>query len=87
MMNRDVGDIFLNFIPGYKLRPYCGLDVTHVVSEDNLELEGISYPNWERWEIKIMGLVYLNCYSCQIGIVSREVALGEKERVEKPSTG
>ena len=37
MMDRDVGEIFLNFVPRYKFRPCCGLDVTHVMSEDNLE--------------------------------------------------
>ena len=47
MADRNMGEIFLNFIMGKELRPYCGGDITHTRSGDNLEWEGISQSNWE----------------------------------------
>eukprot|EP00978_Attheya_sp_CCMP212_P036262 scaffold163017_cov34-Attheya_sp.AAC.2 len=55
MMDQDLGEMFLNFMLDPKIRPYAGVDLTHVA-----EAMGVSLPKgkkrlFERWERCLMG--------------------------------
>jgi hypothetical protein len=47
----DVGEMFLNFILGEEVRPYSGVDVSHVrLTDDNLKRANGPPDWWSRVE-------------------------------------
>lgn len=59
MADRDVGEMFLNFMLGEEVRKCCGVDITLVRSTDpgDADWEKGRPKNWEHWERDMMGLV------------------------------
>ena len=47
MYGRYVREMFLNLILGKKVMPYCGVDITHMRSEDHQEWDESRQYTWE----------------------------------------
>jgi hypothetical protein len=93
----DIGEMFLNFILGEELRPYSGVDVTHIWTQHSDlphhepgPLEDI--PDWERERIRAwerfcrnwMGMVDSPQRSCQMMIIAKEIAFGDRRQQSNP---
>ena len=52
MEDWDIREMLLNFMMSKEVRPYCRLDISKVLTEE--EREGGVIGRWERWERKIM---------------------------------
>ena len=56
MEDRDIGEIFLNFMLSKEVRPYCGVDISNYRIEKGWER---GRPGgWDIWEREMMGLTY-----------------------------
>jgi hypothetical protein len=93
----DMGEMFLNFILGKKLRPYSGVDVTHIRTTkadlQHFEPEPLTdIPDWEkerlraweRWGRNWMGMIDSPGRSVQLIIVAKELVLGDRRREDNP---
>ena len=74
----DVGEMFLNWWLGTELRPYAGVDVTHVREA------GETGRTWERWVRNFMGLRDSPFRSLQMMIMAKFVAYGDRTDEENP---
>ena len=74
----DVGEMFLNWWLGESLRPYAGVDVTHV--RDGRE-QGRC---WERWVRNFMGLKDSPFRSLQMMIMAKFIAYGDRTDESNP---
>ena len=52
MDDRDMGEMFLKLMTGNEVRPYYGLDITNISSENHQEWEDSRKSNWVLWKIK-----------------------------------
>jgi hypothetical protein len=92
-----IGEMFLNFILGEELRPYSGVDVTHIRTQrsdlqhhEPWPLEDIQ--DWERERIRVwerfcrnwMGMVDSPQRSCQMMIKAKEIAFGDRRQRSNP---
>ena len=95
--DQDVSEIFPNFILGEALRPYSGVDVTHVRTRKSdlphhlpapltrlpdWETDPSRQKTWERWTQNWMGLRDSPYRSIQMALVAREVAYGDRRNKE-----
>ena len=93
----DVGEMFPNFILGEQLRPYSGVDVTHIRTrpedlphhlpsplEKFPEWEERRTRTWERWTRNWMGLKDSPYRSIQMAIVAKLVSYGDKDDPRNP---
>lgn len=74
----DVGEMFLNWWLGEKLRPYAGVDVTHV------KQAGEKGKCWERWVRNFMGLRDSPFRSLQMMIMAKFLAYGDRTDEDNP---
>eukprot|EP00956_Cyclotella_meneghiniana_P004556 scaffold5607_cov45-Cyclotella_meneghiniana.AAC.4 len=93
----DVGEMFLNFILGEELRPYSGVDITHLrTRQDDLqhhlpdpltaipEWEKGRAKCWERWVRNWMGLRDSPGRSGQMMVIAKEMAYGDRRDPSNP---
>ena len=87
----DVGEMFPNFILGEQLRPYSGVDVTHIKTREEDLLHHLPEPlttmpdwekkrtrKWERWTRNWMGLRDSPYRSIQMAIVAKQKSYGNR---------
>lgn len=86
MADRDIGDMFLNFLLGEEVREYCGVDVSWVRSADpeDAEWEKSRLMNWERWERDMMGLLDSPFRAIQVMTWLKEIIYGDPEDPGNP---
>ena len=63
MSDRDIGEMFLNFMLSEEVRSFYGVDITNVRTEE--EWEKHRSGGWEMWERKMMGLTESHYHTCQ----------------------
>lgn len=83
----DVGEMFLNWWLHEDLRPYAGVDVSHVQNADPAtqdEWERGRIRRWERWERNFMGLRDSPYRSLQLMIKAKFIAYGDRSDPENP---
>ena len=83
----DVGEMFLNWWMGIMLRPYAGVDITHVRPEkveDREDWDKDRTRFWERWVRNFMGLRDSPYRSLQMMIMAKFVAYGDRKDKKKP---
>lgn len=93
----DIGEMFPNFMLGERLRPYSGVDVSHIrTTEGDLshhppgllreipDWEKARTRKWERWERNWMGLRDSPYRSIQMAMVARDMAYGDHTNPENP---
>ena len=93
----DIGEMFLNFMLGEELRPYSGVDVTHVKTrhsdlplhepdplESMPEWEKERVRAWERWVRNWMGLTDSPHRSIQMMMIAKEMAQGSNKDRRNP---
>lgn len=93
----DVGEMFLNFMLGKALRPYSGVDVSHVKTrKSDFKHHGpeplVDYPDWEkgrvkrweRWVRNWMGMRDSPYRSGQLMIIAKEMAYGDRHDPSNP---
>ena len=82
----DVGEMFLNFWLHRFLRPYVGVDVTHVraVGRNSPEWERDRRRNWEHWSRNCMGLRDSPYRSLQLMTKAKYAAYGNRRCPKNP---
>ena len=80
--DRDIGEIFLNFMLSKEVRPYCSVDISNIQTEE--EWQNVILGGWEIRERKMMGLKYFPYYERQVLKWVNEMALGDKQDQENP---
>lgn len=93
----DIGEMFLNFMLGEELRPYSGVDVTHICTQrgdlQHHEPEPLDdIPNWERdrtrawerWVRNWMGMIDSPYRSCHMMFIAKEIAFGDRNQRSNP---
>ena len=82
----DVGEMFLNFWLHLNLRPYAGVDVTHVRNADGQghQWEDGRVRKWERWTRNFMGLCDSPYRSLQLMIKAKYLAYGDRKDRSNP---
>ena len=93
----DVGEMFPNFILGEQLRPYSGVDVTHIKTRaedlkhhlpepltEMPEWEKGRTRRWERWTRNWMGLRDSPYRSIQMAIIAKERSYGDRKATANP---
>lgn len=78
----DVGEMFLCFNLGLKLRPYAGVDITHLRSSEEWEKHRKS--SWERWVRNFMGMKDSPYRSIQLMLMIKWLAYGERSKEDNP---
>lgn len=78
MADLDIGEMFLNFMLHEQVRPYAGVDVTHLVGDNN---DG---PRWEAWQRCAMGLKSSPYQSCQAMSFAEEIIRGSSKDMGNP---
>ena len=82
----DIGEMFLNFPLHTSLRPYAGVDITHVRGKRGKEedWEVGRERVWERWSRNFMGMTDSPYRSLQLVIVAKHVAYGDRNDDQNP---
>ena len=93
----DIGEMFLNFMLGEEIRPYSGVDISHIKTRKSDLPEYLPEPleampewekdrskRWERWERNWMGLTVSPYRSAQMMMVAKEVAEGNRKDPHNP---
>ena len=82
----DVGEMFLNFWLNTSLRPYAGVDITHVqdTSAKAPHWEKKRDRKWERWSRNFMGLTDSPYRSLQLMIKAKFIAYGDRLDAANP---
>jgi len=82
----DIGEMFLNFPLHTSLRPYAGVDITHVRGKRGKEedWEVGRERVWERWSRNFMGMTDSPYRSLQLVIVAKHVAYGDRNDDHNP---
>ena len=83
----DVGEMFLNWWMGTMLRPYAGVDITHVRPDNVEDRESWDKDRtrfWERWVRNFMGLRDSPYRSLQMMIMAKFVAYGDRKDKKNP---
>ena len=82
----DVGEMFLNFWLNTSLRPYAGVDITHVqdTSAKAPHWEKERDRKWERWSRNFMGLTDSPYRSLQLMIKAKFIAYGDRLDAANP---
>ena len=82
----DIGEMFLNFPLHTSLRPYAGVDITHVRGKRGKEedWEVGRERVWERWSRNFMGMTDSPYRSLQLVIVAKHVAYGDRNDDRNP---
>ena len=62
MADRDIREMYLNFMLSEEVRSFCGMDFTNVSTEKEWEMNRSG--GWERWEQKMMGITDSPYYAC-----------------------
>lgn len=75
LADKDIEEMFLNFMLGESIRTYCGVDITQVWSNnpEDVEWEKERPRNREGWKQDMMGLVDLPFQAIQIILWLKEV--------------
>ena len=79
----DIGEMFLNFMLDPKLRPYCGVDVSEIRSDDQ-EFEQGRRSSWEAWCRLWMGQTDSPYLAVQCLLWGEEIILGNRRDGENP---
>jgi len=76
MMDRDVGDMFLNFQLHISVVPFTGVDLSSLYeSSDEVG------PWWAVWDRNLMGFAALPCYnSIKMALVAEEICKGNRHK-------
>eukprot|EP00956_Cyclotella_meneghiniana_P007532 scaffold10178_cov23-Cyclotella_meneghiniana.AAC.4 len=93
----DIGEMFPNFMLGERLRPYSGVDVSHIRTTEGDLRHHLPEPlekipdwekertrKWERWERNWMGLRDSPYRSIQMAIIAKEMAYGNHADPDNP---
>ena len=93
----DIGEMFLNFMLGEDIRPYSGVDITHMKTRKtdlpHHLLEPLEkYPEWEkgrvcmweRWSRNWMGLTDSPGRLVQMMMIAKETAMGSRSKPTNP---
>ena len=74
MVDRDMGEMFINFMLREEVRSFCGVDITNVRIEEDWESH--MSGGWEKWEMNIMGLIDLPYHTCQAVTWDKCIVMG-----------
>lgn len=78
----DVGEMFLNFMLHPALRPYSGVDITHIRSDESWEAGRTRA--WERWCRNFMGMTDSPFRSFQMLIKLKFISYGDRQDANNP---
>ena len=87
MMDRDIGDMFLNFPLDKKVWPYTGLHIGDLFDEDTEEGAEIlrkAGANWVHWGRCLMGFKPSPYNAIKTSLVVEEVVKGDRHNDENP---
>ena len=82
MEDRDIGEIFLNFLLSEEVRPFFGVGVIRFITEENWVRNRL--VGWERWERNIIGLTNYPYHSCQEVTLYKGIDLGDRRDCNNP---